>query len=292
MPQGQRRAGDLLVLPLQGQEDRPGVLQAGLRQSADARRRCVVDVLGIVVGQNHIDGGQELFNLAAARDAVAAQKGREAALGKPVVEVGDEILTVHLPPLERHEIVPPAGHDANQNAPDVHARLLEEGIEIVNAVALVEEVVHQQHRAAEGLDGADLIFEGAVARVLLHGEMDDVPVVDLLHVEGLGDGIGHDGVGQNLAVGHAHEAPQTPYAHGDVEHLVVLLHLMEQRLVEGLGVEGQHQRPGEEAGEGAAQLGAALGHSLAHRRVVPVGRLNGKEDVLDEHQGIPHVHIV
>ena len=54
------------------------------------------------------------------------------------MEVGDEILTVHLPPLERHEIVPTAGHDANQDAPDVHARLLEEGIEIVNPVALVE----------------------------------------------------------------------------------------------------------------------------------------------------------
>ena len=208
------------------------------------------------------------------------------------MEIGDEVFTVHPSILQLHQILAAAGHDTHDDPADIHALGFEQGIQIIDPVALVQQVIHQQHRAAEGFDGANLVDQRGIARILFHGEGPDILGIPLFHMEGLGDRVGYNRIGQNLAVGHAHVAAQPTDTGGYIQHMVVRLYLVQQSLIEHFGIKGQHQCAGEHGGQGLPQTGTALLHHSLDPGLVPVGLLDGKIDILNEHHGIPHIHIV
>lgn len=150
---------------LQGQQDVPGVLQAGTGETEHRLPSALPVEAGEGVGQDQVhrwgqagDGGLPMPH------SVAADEGVHGGLHEPRTHIRNEIDAVHTAALGGHQIPSTAGQQAHQHPVDDHTLLPEEGIQRPDPVAGVEQVVHQDHRPAEGVDGADLALQRRVAR--------------------------------------------------------------------------------------------------------------------------------
>ncbi len=181
--------------------------------------------------------------------SVAADEGVHGGLHKPRTHIRNEIDAVHTAALCGHQIPFTAGTAGHQHPVDDHTLLPEEGIERPHPVAGVEQVVHQDHRPAEGVDGADLALQRRVAGEVLNVEGGEVPGKDLVGVDGLGDGVGDSIAPQDSAEGYAHLGTQYPGHCGLRRDAVQVHNLPHQTVVNDLRVQGQDQRTRIQAGE-------------------------------------------
>lgn len=90
-------------------------------------------------------------------DAVAAEEGIQQALRDPVVQIRDEVFALDLPPLHLHEVAAARRENADDDGADLQLLRGKDRAELVEAVTVVQQIVHEDDRAAEGLDGADLL---------------------------------------------------------------------------------------------------------------------------------------
>ena len=92
------------------------------------------------------------------------------------------------------------------------------------------------------------------------------------------DGVRHDLVGENLAVGHAHGPAELPGR--CAEYTAELLHAVHERLVEQLRVEAQHEPAGIQRAQRAAQPGPGGLYGGAHLRLIVVRLFDAQQHVL------------
>ena len=67
------------------------------------------------------------------------------------MQIRDKIFAVDLAALLAHQVAAAAGENADDDAADFQPLVLKQGIELFDAVALVQQVVDEDDRAAEGL---------------------------------------------------------------------------------------------------------------------------------------------
>ena len=152
-------------------------------------------------------------------------------------------------------------------------------------------VVHQDDRSVEGLDGADLAGDGGVVGEGLHGALAQIGGKHLVGVDCFGHRIGHDLAPEHFSIGYAHIFPQFPGGGGDRGHLVVGGDHLQQPLVDDVGGQGEHQKAGVQLGQSHLQPSVAPLDGGEHLGVTVEGVLNGGLQVLDEHRGGAHVHL-
>ena len=202
------------------------------------------------------------------------------------MQIGNEIFAVHLTVLLAHQVAAAPGEDAHDDAADLQSLALKDRVELADAVALMQQVVHEDDRAAEGLKRAHLIGKRTVAGVFHDGEIAPVGGKALVGVQGFGHGAGDDLAGEDLSVGHAEEASLC------AARMVVLLHAIHQRLIEKLRVEAQQELAGVQCRQGRPQAGTGLLDRLEHFRRVTVRRLDAEQQILDQHHGHPHIDVI
>ena len=88
---------------------------------------------------------------------------------------------------------------------------MEDRIQCFHPVSFVEQIVHQDHRPIEGMNGPHLIRDGRIHRIFFDGEAVQRRRKHLFRVKGLGDRIRHCHASQDLAERHAHALAQLPY---------------------------------------------------------------------------------
>ena len=135
-----------------------------MQRVADGGVRRSNIVARVVIGQDQVDGGQHPPRRRRA-DAVAAEERIQQALRDPVVQIRDEVFALDLPPLHLHEVAAARRENADDDGADLQLLRGKDRAELVEAVTVVQQIVHEDDRAAEGLDGADLIAHGVVAGV-------------------------------------------------------------------------------------------------------------------------------
>ena len=224
-------------------------------------------------------------------DAVAADKGIEQTLSEPIVQIGDKVFALGLTPLHPHQITTVAGHDRHDNSTDGELFTAEHLVQLVDAVALMEQVVHQNDGTLEGFQSAHLVFELRIARIFLDLEAAQIGMEAFLHVEGLGHGIGHDLVREDLAVGHAHIGDEGALPFGHFPHPVHLLNPLQQRLIEHLRVKTQQQLAREHLIQCAAESGSGLHHRLPDSRLVMMGLFDAEHGILQQYHRCTHIHV-
>ena len=106
-------------------------------------------------------------------------------------------------------------------------------------MALVQEVVDEDDRPVEGLDGLDLVVDGRIMLTLCNGKALDGAVEILVDMEALSDRIGHEDIAQGLAEGDRHVRPAALLLIFDDGDAVDFSHLLDDLVVKGTHVERQ-----------------------------------------------------
>ena len=143
----------------------------------------------------------------------------------------------------------------------------------------------------EGFERAHLTGQRRIIGVFLDRKAAHVRRVALFHMQRLCDRIRHDRIGKDLAVRHAHIRPQPAHACRDVLHAVHPLDLLHQRLIEHLRIEAQQKLSREHGVQCHAQARPRLHDGLPHGGRGLVRRLDAEHGVLQEHDGVSHVHV-
>ena len=154
----------------------------------------------------------------------------------------------------------------------------------------MEHVVHQDYRPVKGPDGAHLVGQGGVEGVGLDGVAGEVRGVDLVGVQGLGDGVGHRHPPENLAEGHADALPQLAGTGGLGGHAVAGGDAPQKPLVDHPGGHGQHQASRIQLRQGPLEPPVGGPHGGQHPGIAGQGGLDGGLHVPGEDDGPAHVH--
>ena len=128
-------------------------------------------------------------------------------------------------------------------------RLLQQRRQTTDALAVVEHIVHQDHRPVKGADGAYLIGQRRVVGVGLDGGGAEIGLIDLVGAQRLGNGVRHRHATQDLSVGYADIRAEDAGRDRLCRYAVALGDTLEQPVVDDAGGQAQHQRAGLEAGQ-------------------------------------------
>ena len=167
--------------------------------------------------------------------------------------------------------------------------LLQQGGQAADALAVVEHIVHQDHRPVKSPDGAHLVGQRGIAGVGLDGIGGQVRLIHLVGAQGLGDGVGHRHAPEDLAIGHADVRPQLPGNQRLRRNAVAGGDALQEPVIDDPGAETQHQIAGIQPRQGLLQPDAGGGHRRRHSGPGGQGLLDGGVHVAVEHQGPPHI---
>ena len=239
---GQGAGQDGQMPRLQHLQDVLGIAKGGAAKLQYRLLRRIPQKAGVGVGQHKVDGGNDRTPGRGAPHAVPPDEGIEQAFVEPIPEVGDKIFPIHRPALGLGQVHAPAGQHPHDDPGDGHPFRPEDGLQLFQPVAVVQKIVHQQHRPLEGFQGAGLVGQGGIARGFQNGKAAQIRGKYLFRMEGLGDRMGNHIPGKHLHIGHAHIGPH-PIVAG--RHRVPALDLFHQSLVEQLRIKAKEQAAGE-----------------------------------------------
>ena len=206
-------------------------------------------------------------------------------------QVGDVVDRLHPTALLSHEVEAGIGKDAHDHLADLHLLPSEHLLQPPEPVSVVQQIVRQDQGAVEGGQRLHLDAQIGVAPHVPDAIMEGILRQGLIEVHALGDGVGDDLPGEDVAEGHAHVGPQGPVPRHPVRHPVSLADQLSQRLIEQQRVEGQQQLSGIEGGEAQAELDTGSGYHVRQHGVAAVGLLEPAQHVLDQDHRGPHIHI-
>ena len=243
------------------------------------------------IGPDQVDGGREPRHLReVAAHLVAADKRIQRGLEEPVAHVRHIVHPVRRQTHGGEGVLPVPGDDAEEEGLDIHAFLPEERCDGRNAdAAAVDDIVHEDCRPPEGLDGLHLDGQGRVVRVRFDRGGGESGIVDLVRVEGLRHRVRHHGPAEYLSEGDAHHFPELSRRLHLPRDVVQHRDLVHQAVVEHRRRDGDHQVSGIQLRHAVLQVLLGLPDHPEHPLVGGEGLLQGGLHVGEEKQRRVHV---